>query len=222
MIKIHTALFAILMLISAVKMDNIQEQQGTLSQKLGQAPVKHQLSYIDQDEKHTVIPAFSEEKHQQEVKMLSTTTEEKASKPKPKPKKKEHAKMAKPASSKNQARYSNEEMDLLSRLVHAEAKGESYAGKKAVASVVLNRVEHGSFPDSVRGVIYQRNAFQPVSNGSINDKPDQDSVKAVKQVVKEDDRTTKAIYFYNPKTATDHWIRSRKIVERIGRHVFAV
>lgn len=56
MIKIHTALFAILMLISAIKMDNIQEQEGTLSQKLGQAPVKHQLSYIDQDEKHTVIP----------------------------------------------------------------------------------------------------------------------------------------------------------------------
>ncbi|WP_412054990.1 cell wall hydrolase [Bacillus altitudinis] len=111
---------------------------------------------------------------------------------------------------------------MLSRLVHAEAKGESYAGKKAVASVVLNRVEHRSFPDSVRGVIYQRNAFQPVSNGSINDKADQDSVKAVKQVVKEDDRTTKAIYFYNPKTATDNWIRSRKIVERIGRHVFAV
>ncbi|WP_340966825.1 cell wall hydrolase [Bacillus sp. PPSBB_11] len=219
MIKIHTALFAILMLISAIKMDNIQEQEGTLSQKLGQAPVKHQLSYIDQDEKHTVIPAFSEEKHQPKVKMLSTSTEEKASKPKPKPKQKE---TAKPASSRNQSHYSNEEMDLLSRLVHAEAKGESYAGKKAVASVVLNRVEHRSFPDSVRGVIYQRNAFQPVSNGSINDKADQDSVKAVKQVVKEDDRTTKAIYFYNPKTATDNWIRSRKIVERIGRHVFAV
>ncbi|MDG3043936.1 cell wall hydrolase [Bacillus sp. B6(2022)] len=83
-------------------------------------------------------------------------------------------------------------------------------------------MEHRSFPDSVRGVIYQRNAFQPVLNGSINDKADQDSVKAVKQVVKEDDRTTKAIYFYNPKTATDNWIRSRKIVERIGRHVFAV
>lgn len=89
MIKIHTALFAILMLISAIKMDNIQEQEGTLSQKLEQAPVKHQLSYIDQDEKHTVIPAFSEEKHQPKVKMLSTSTEEKASKPKPKKRKRQ-------------------------------------------------------------------------------------------------------------------------------------
>ncbi|MEW6977954.1 cell wall hydrolase [Bacillus pumilus] len=220
MIKIHTALFAILMLVAAMKMDNIQEQQGTLSHELSQAPVKHQLSYIDQDDHHKVIPAFSEGKRQPKVKMLSTSTEEKASKPKQKRQVKSET--TKEANSKKQTRYSNEEMDLLSRLVHAEAKGESYAGKKAVASVVLNRVEHSSFPDSVRAVIYQRNAFQPVSNGSINDKADQDSVKAVKQVVKEHDRTTKAIYFYNPKTATDNWIRSRKIVERIGRHVFAV
>lgn len=221
MIKIHTALFVILMLVSAIKMDNIQEQQqGALSQELAQAPVKQQLSYIDQDDHHMVIPAFSKEKHQPKVKMLSTSTEEKSLKPKQKKKVKSEAK--KEERSENQTHYSHEEMDLLSRLVHAEAKGESYAGKKAVASVVLNRVEHGSFPDSVRGVIYQRNAFQPVSNGSINDKADQDSVQAVKQVVAEHDRTTKAIYFYNPKTATDHWIRSRKIVERIGRHVFAV
>ncbi|MGG1698934.1 cell wall hydrolase [Bacillus zhangzhouensis] len=220
MIKIHTALFVILMLVAAMKMDNIQEQQGTLSHELSQAPVKHQLSYIDQDDHDQVIPAFSEEKRQPKVKMLSTSTEKQSSKPKQK--KQVKSETTKEASSKKQTRYSNEEMDLLSRLVHAEAKGESYAGKKAVASVVLNRVEHGSFPDSVRAVIYQRNAFQPVSNESINDKADQDSVKAVKQVVKEHDRTTKAIYFYNPKTATDNWIRSRKIVERIGRHVFAV
>ncbi|UYO36709.1 cell wall hydrolase [Bacillus zhangzhouensis] len=204
MIKIHTALFVILMLVAAMKMDNIQEQQGTLSHELSKAPVQHQLSNIDQHHDQ-VIPAFSEKKRQPKVKMLSTSTEEKSSKPRPSGK-----------------QYSNEEMDLLSRLVHAEAKGESYEGKKAVASVILNRVEHRSFPDSVKGVIYQRNAFQPVSNGSIHNKADQDSIKAVKQVVKEHDRTTNAIYFYNPKTATDHWIRSRKIVERIGRHVFAV
>lgn len=53
MMKIHTALFVILMLIAAMKMDNIQEQQGTLSHELSQAPVKHELSYIDQDQ---VIP----------------------------------------------------------------------------------------------------------------------------------------------------------------------
>ncbi|HBU89897.1 cell wall hydrolase [Bacillus sp. FSL M8-0266] len=217
MMKIHTALFVILMLIAAMKMDNIQEQQGTLSHELSQAPVKHELSYIDQDDQDQVIPAFSEEKRQPKVKMLSTSTEKKSSKTKQKKRVKSET-----TNEESAKRYSNEEMELLSRLVHAEAKGESYAGKKAVASVVLNRVEHRSFPDSVKGVIYQRNAFQPVSNGSIHDKADQDSVKAVKQVVKEHDRTTKAIYFYNPKTATDNWIRSRKIVERIGRHVFAV
>ncbi|MDM5297682.1 cell wall hydrolase [Bacillus pumilus] len=211
MMKIHTALFIILMLVSAMKMDNIQQNQHTLSEELRQAPVKHQLSYIDQNDRHLVIPEISEEKHQSKVKMLSTSTEQKPSK-----------KQVKVEPTKEKKRYSQGEMDLLSRLVHAEAKGESFAGKKAVASVVLNRVEHGSFPDSVKGVIYERNAFQPVSNGSIHDKPDEESVKAVKQVVKDQDRTTKAIYFYNPKTATDDWIRSRKILERIGRHVFAV
>ncbi|MFJ5963636.1 cell wall hydrolase [Bacillus sp. NPDC093026] len=217
MIKIHTALFVILMLISAVKMDNIQQNQGMLSQELAQAPVKHPLSYIDKKDSQMVIPAFSEGRHQPKVKMLSTSTEKKPSEFKQKKKVKSET-----TSSNDKVRYSNEEIDLLSRLVHAEAKGESFAGKKAVASVVLNRVEHGSFPDSIRGVIYQRNAFQPVTDGSIHDKADQESIKAVKQVAKEHDRTTKAIYFYNPKTATDDWIRSRKIVERIGRHVFAV
>ncbi|MCY7610624.1 cell wall hydrolase, partial [Bacillus safensis] len=73
---------------------------------------------------------------------LSTSTEEKSSKPKQK--KRVKSETTNKASGKQ---YSNEEMDLLSRLVHAEAKGESYEGKKAVASVVLNRVEHRSFPD---------------------------------------------------------------------------
>lgn len=124
MIKIHTALFVILMLVAAMKMDNIQEQHGTLSHELSQAPVKHQLSYIDQDHDQ-VIPAFSEEKRQPKVKLLSTSTEEKSSKPKQK--KKVKSETTNKASGKQ---YSNEEMDLLSRLVHAEAKGESYEGKK--------------------------------------------------------------------------------------------
>ncbi|MCY8268734.1 cell wall hydrolase, partial [Bacillus haynesii] len=75
------------------------------------------------------------------------------------------------------------EKDLLSRLVHAEAKGESFEGKVAVANVVLNRVEDGRFPDSVKSVIYQRNAFEPVLNGSIEKKADRESVDAVEEAV---------------------------------------
>ncbi|MGE6631152.1 cell wall hydrolase [Bacillus sp. NPDC077027] len=217
MMKIHTALFVILMLISVVKVDNLQQKQGSLSKQIAPTSAEQQLSYIDKENNHTVIPDFSEKKNHPNVRMLSTTQEKPAS---PKKEKKVKSEEKQPASKQN--KYSKGEMELLSRLVHAEAKGESFAGKKAVASVVLNRVEHGSFPDSIKGVIYQRNAFEPVSNGSIHDQADQDSIKAVKQVVGDQKRTTKAIYFYNPKTATDNWIRSRKIVERIGRHVFAV
>ncbi|MDY7903406.1 MULTISPECIES: cell wall hydrolase [Bacillus] len=118
--------------------------------------------------------------------------------------------------------YSRADRRLLSRLVHAEAKGESYKGKVAVASVVLNRTEKNGFPDTIRGVIYQRNAFEPVANGSINQKPDKDSIAAANEALDHPGRETNALFFYNPKTASDHWIRSRKIIERIGRHVFAM
>ncbi len=111
---------------------------------------------------------------------------------------------------------------MLSRLVHAEAKGESYEGKVAVASVVLNRTDKNGFPDTIRGVIYQKNAFEPVANGSINQEPDKESIEAVEEAMSSKDRETEALFFYNPKTASDDWIRSRKIIEKIGRHVFAI
>lgn len=75
------------------------------------------------------------------------------------------------------AKLTNNEKNLLARLVHAEAKGEPYAGKVAVADVVLNRVENKQFPDSVESVIYQKNAFQPVQNGSIQKKQIKSHVK---------------------------------------------
>ncbi|MFT0802344.1 cell wall hydrolase [Bacillus swezeyi] len=115
-----------------------------------------------------------------------------------------------------------EEKELLSRLVHAEAKGESFKGKVAVANVVLNRVDDGGFPDSIKSVIYQKNAFEPVLNGSINRRPDRESVEAVEVAVDHDKKETDALYFYNPDIATDGWIKTRKVVERIGNHVFAI
>ncbi|MDN5387244.1 MULTISPECIES: cell wall hydrolase [Bacillus] len=114
------------------------------------------------------------------------------------------------------------EKDLLSRLVHAEAKGESFEGKVAVANVVLNRVEDGRFPDSVKSVIYQRNAFEPVLNGSIEKKADRESVEAVEEAVDQNKKETDALFFYNPDIASDDWIKTRKVVKRIGNHVFAI
>ncbi|MFH0345425.1 cell wall hydrolase [Bacillus vallismortis] len=168
------------------------------------------LTHIEHDTERS-FPSLSADKDEKKIKpiKLSTNTE-----------KKEKDKPAK--TNEKKETYTHSEKELLSRLVHAEAKGESYKGKVAVASVVLNRTEKKGFPDTIKGVIYQKNAFEPVSNGSINQKPDKDSIAATEEALSSENRETDAVFFYNPKTASDDWIRSRKIVERIGRHVFAI
>ncbi|WP_280768126.1 cell wall hydrolase [Salipaludibacillus daqingensis] len=123
--------------------------------------------------------------------------------------------------------FTAEEKEVLARLVHAEAKGESYKGKVAVASVVLNRVRHNDFPTSVWGVIYETYssgnvyAFEPVQNGEIRHYADADSVKAVEDAVNGYDPTNGAVYFFNPDTATSTWVNQLTISQRIGNHVFA-
>ncbi|ESU33322.1 hypothetical protein G3A_06935 [Bacillus sp. 17376] len=114
-----------------------------------------------------------------------------------------------------------EEVKLLARLVHAEAKGEPYEGKVAVAEVVLNRVEHEQFPDTVKEVIYQRNAFQPVQNGAINKPAGEEAIKAVEDAL-ENENKIDCLYFYNPETATSQWIFTRDVVKTIGKHAFAI
>lgn len=116
---------------------------------------------------------------------------------------------------------SAEEKDLLARVVHAEAKGESFEGKVAVAHVVLNRVEHDNFPNTIREVIYQPRQFQPVTNGAIYQRADADSIKAVEEALANRSDTKGSIYFYNPRIATSSWIFSRETVKVIGNHVFA-
>jgi len=133
---------------------------------------------------------------------------------------------AKPAEQETPAvSISASEKDLLARLVEAEAKGESYEGKVGVATVVLNRVDSPKFPDTVTGVIKQvvgkAYAFSPVQNGSINKPASENSKKAVEQALTRKDRLDDSIYFYNPKTATDNWIRSRAVIKTIDHHVFA-
>ncbi len=120
---------------------------------------------------------------------------------------------------------SAEEKDLFARLVEAEAKGESYDGKVAVATVVLNRVESPEFPDTVTGVIKEvvgdAYAFSPVQNGEINKPASEESIQAVEEALTREDTLNDSIYFYNPEIATDSWIRTREVVETIGNHVFA-
>jgi N-acetylmuramoyl-L-alanine amidase len=120
---------------------------------------------------------------------------------------------------------SNEEKDLFARLVEAEAKGESYEGKVAVATVVLNRVDSPEFPDTVTGVINEvvgeAYAFSPVQNGEINKPASDEAKRAVEEALTRQDRLNDCIYFYNPEIATDTWITTREVVKTIGNHVFA-
>ena len=111
-------------------------------------------------------------------------------------------------------------LDLLSRLVYAEARGEPYTGQVAVAAVVLNRVASSSFPNTISGVIYQSGAFDVVSDGQINLSPDSTAIKAAQDAINGWDPTSGCIYYFNPSTATSSWIWSREQVLTIGNHIF--
>ncbi len=111
-------------------------------------------------------------------------------------------------------------LNLLARLINGEARGESYEGQVAVGAVVLNRMRHPSFPNSMAGVIYQPQAFTAVDDGQINASVEASCIRAAKDAINGWDPTGGAIYYYNPKTATNKWIRSRPIITTIGKHVF--
>lgn len=119
--------------------------------------------------------------------------------------------------------YSEEDIDLLARLVHAEAKGEGYNGKVAVAATVLNRVESDAYPETIKGVIYEYNygyQYCPVRNGQINRPTDEQSRKAVREALRGKDPTGGALSFYNPAKSYNRWIRNRPYAATIGNHVF--
>ncbi len=111
---------------------------------------------------------------------------------------------------------------LLARAVNGEARGEPYEGQVAVAAVILNRVKHSSFPNTISGVIYQPGAFTAVSDGQINVPIDESSTvyKACSDALNGWDPSGGAIYYFNPDTATNSWIWSRPLIVTIGKHRF--
>jgi len=117
--------------------------------------------------------------------------------------------------------FSRNEIDLLARLIHAEAKGEPYEGQVAVGAVVLNRIKSSQFPNTMAGVIYQRFQFDVVQFGQINQPANQTAYKAAQDALAGWDPSYGSLYFYNPKTSISRWIFSRPVVRQIGNHVFA-
>lgn len=117
---------------------------------------------------------------------------------------------------------SSSDLNLLAKIVYAEARGEPYTGQVAIAAVVLNRVKSASFPNTISGVIYQPYAFTAVNDGQINLTPNNTAYKAAQDALNGWDPTYGCLFYYNPKTATSSWIWSRKTVVTIGNHVFAM
>lgn len=123
-------------------------------------------------------------------------------------------------SSSSGSGYSSSDYNLLARLISAEARGEPYVGQVAVGAVVLNRVSHPSFPNTVSGVIYQPGAFSCLDDGQFWKEVSDTSYRAAKDALNGWDPSGGAIYYYNPTTAKSDWIRSRPIIYRVGKHVF--
>lgn len=113
-------------------------------------------------------------------------------------------------------------VNLLARIISAESRGEPYTGQVAVGAVILNRVEHPSFPDSIAGVIYQKGAFTAVDDGQFWEPVSDSAYNAARDALNGWDPTGGAIYYYNPKKTSNKWIRSREIITTIGDHVFCI
>ena len=109
---------------------------------------------------------------------------------------------------------------LLARLIAAEARGESYEGQVAVGAVVMNRIAHPSFPNTLSGVIYQKGAFSCLDDGQFDQPVAQSAYQAARDAMNGYDPTGGAIYYFNPATATSKWIWSRPALVTIGRHRF--
>ena len=114
------------------------------------------------------------------------------------------------------------DIQLLARAINGEARGENYEGQVAVGAVILNRVKHPDFPNTIAGVIYEPGAFTAVSDGQINHPISEDSTvyKAARDAMNGWDPTNGCVYYFNPNTATNKWIWSKTIVKTIGKHHF--
>ncbi len=118
------------------------------------------------------------------------------------------------------ANNSSGDVALLARLISAEARGEPYSGQVAVGAVVLNRMKHPSFPNTMSGVIYQPGAFSCMADGQFN-RPVADSCyQAARDALNGWDPSGGAVYYFNPATATSKWIWSRPLIVVIGKHRF--
>ena len=113
------------------------------------------------------------------------------------------------------------DIQLMARAINGEARGEPYEGQVAVGAVIINRVKHPSFPNTISGVLYESGAFSALSDGQYYNEPIADSAyRAADLAIKGWDPSGGAIYYFNPNTSTNGWIWSRPVTVVIGNHRF--
>lgn len=122
------------------------------------------------------------------------------------------------------ADWTEEDLYWLSRIICAEAGGESMTGQIAVGNVVLNRVASPEFPNSIHAVIFDRKyavQFEPVSNGTVYQSPTETSVEAAKLALLGVNTAGGSLYFFNPSLSAGTWIANhRDYLKTIGCHRF--
>jgi len=117
---------------------------------------------------------------------------------------------------------SQSDIEIMARTIHGEARGEPYMGQVAVGAVIINRILSNEFPDTIKGVIYQKNQFTAVSDGQIHYTPNNTAYRAAREAINGVDPTLGSLYYYNPETAQNKsFFNTRKFVVSIGDHVFA-
>lgn len=114
----------------------------------------------------------------------------------------------------------NTDLNLLAKVISAEARAEPYDGQVAVGAVILNRVEHPSFPNTIAGVVYQPDAFTCMYDGNIDQKVVESAYRAAQDAINGCDPSGGAIYYYNPAKTSNQWMKSRPQIVTIGKHIF--
>lgn len=120
------------------------------------------------------------------------------------------------------AGFSESDVQLLAKIISAESRGEPYQGQVAVGAVIMNRIAHPSFPNTLSGVIYQNGAFSCLYDGGVNAPVADSAYQAAREAINGSDPTGGAVYYYNPAKTTNQWIYSRQVVATIGAHRFAI
>lgn len=122
--------------------------------------------------------------------------------------------------------YTDEELDLLARLIHSEGNSESYDTKLKIGSVVMNRVEDPSFPNTIYEVIYQKSQFSvtvlKIGDVIMIDQPaDEESYMAAKEILDYGSVLPSTVQVFYAYYCTEPWVTSRVTYERSDNTIFA-